>query len=153
MGISNLDEKCNWIHTIQLVYGLEEILLIQCEISSLKLAIDMLPDTSKEEACLLELIYLDETRRDAAFANEAHKKRIKVQYDRNVKPRIFSEGDMVLLYDQEADKLGAGKFEPMWMGPYIVKCLLEKGSHELVDYDGISLSKPQKGLYLKCYYA
>ena len=46
----------------QLVYGLEAILPIQCEISSLKLAIDLLPDTSEEEACLLNLIHLDEMR-------------------------------------------------------------------------------------------
>ena len=58
----------------------------------------------------MELIHLDETHRDATLANEAHKKCIKVQYDINVKSRIFSEGDLVLLYDQEADKLGAGKF-------------------------------------------
>lgn len=73
----------------QLVYGLEVILPIQCEISSLKLAIDLLPDTSDEEARFLELIHLDETRREAALANEAHKKRIKAQYDRNFKPHIF----------------------------------------------------------------
>eukprot|EP00253_Pinus_taeda_P010208 PITA_10208 len=116
------------------------ILPIQCEISSLKLGIDLLPDTSEEEVRFLELIHLDETRRDAALANDAHKKRIKVQYDRNVKPRIFSEGDLVLLCDQEADNLGEGKFEPMWMGPYIVKRVLEKSAYELVDYDGIPLS-------------
>lgn len=113
----------------------------------------MLPDTSNEEACFLELIHLDETRRDVALANEAHKKQIKEQYDRNVKPRIFSKGDLVLLYGQEADKLGAGKFDLMWMGPYIFKCVLEKGAYELVDYDGIPLSQPQNGLYLKRYYA
>ena len=61
----------------QLVYGLEVVLPIQCEISSLKLAIDLLPGTSEEEACFLELIQLDETRREAALANEAHKKRVK----------------------------------------------------------------------------
>jgi len=83
----------------QLVYGLEAILPIQCEISSLKLMIDLLLDTSEEEARFLELIHLDETRREATLANEAHKKRIKAQYDRNVKPRIFSEGDPVLRYD------------------------------------------------------
>jgi len=94
------------------VYGLEAILPIQCEISSLKLAIDLLPDTSEEEACFLELMHPDETRHDASLANETHKKCIKVQYDRNVKPRIFSKGDLVLLYDQEANKLRAGKFEP-----------------------------------------
>ena len=88
----------------QLLYGLEVVLTIQWEISSLKLAIDLLPDTYDEEAHFLELIHLDETCREATLANEAHKKRIKAQYDRNVKPRIFSEGDLVLLYDLEADK-------------------------------------------------
>ena len=137
----------------RLVYGLEAILLIQCEISSLKHAIDLLPDTSEEEAHFLELICLDETRHDAALANKAHKKCIKVQYDKNSKPCVFSEGDLVFLYDQEFDKLGAGKFELPWMGPYIVKRFLTKGAYKLVDYDGIPLSQPQNGLYLKRYYA
>ena len=61
----------------QLVYSLEQILLVQCEISSLKLAVDLLPGTSEEEARFLELIPLDETRCNAASANEAHKKRVK----------------------------------------------------------------------------
>jgi len=58
-----------------------------------------------------------------------------------------------LLSDQEADKLGAGKFEPIWMGPYIVKRVLAKGAYELVDYDGIPLSQPRNRLYFKRYYA
>ena len=70
---------------------------------------------------LLGLIHLDETCREAHLANEAQKRRIKVQCDKNVQPRIFSEGDLVLLYDQEADVIGTGKFEPLWHGPYIVK--------------------------------
>ena len=60
---------------------------------------------------------------------------------------------MVLIYDQDHDKLGAGKFEPMWHGPYIVKKVLQKGSYELVDYYGNPLSEPQNGLYLKRFYA
>jgi len=61
----------------QLVYGLEVILPVQCEISFLKLAVDLLPGTSEEEARFLELIQLDETRHDTASANKAHKKRVK----------------------------------------------------------------------------
>ena len=61
----------------QLVYGLEAILLIQCEMSSLKIAIDLLPDTSEEEVRLLNLIHLDEMRREAQLANEAHKRRMR----------------------------------------------------------------------------
>jgi len=137
----------------QLVYGLEVVLPIQYEISSLKLAIDMLLENSEEEAHFLEVIHLDETRHDAALAREAHKKRVKAQYDKNVKPRVFSEGDLILIYDQDSDKLGVGKFKPLWMGPYIVKWILTKGAYKLVDYDGIPLSQPRNRLYLKCYYA
>ena len=97
----------------QLVYGLEAILPIQCEISSLKLTIDLLPDTLEEEVYLLNLIHLDETHREAQLANEAHKRRIKAQYEKNVQPCIFSEGDLVILYDQEADVIGTGKLDPL----------------------------------------
>ena len=96
---------------------------------------------------------LDENRHNAALAIETHAKRMKAQYDRNVTPRNFSEGDLVLVYDQANDKLGAGKFVPMWHGPYDVKRKLAKGAYELVDFDGDSLGKPRNGLYLKRYYA
>ena len=128
-------------------------MLIQCQIPSLQLAIKLLPDTSIEEERSLYLNNLDETHKDAALANEAHKKRVKVQYDKSVQPRVFNEGDLVLTYDRRYDKLGKGKFESMWYGPFIVSKVLEKGAYELVDYDGIPLGQPCNGLYLKRYYA
>ena len=57
----------------------------------------MLPDTTKHEEHLLHLENLDEFRRDALTANEAHKIRVKNQYDKSVKPRIFSERELVFL--------------------------------------------------------
>ena len=47
------------------------------------------------------------------------------------------------------EPLGAGKFKPMWHGPYTVKLVLEKGSFELVDYEGTALVEPRNELYLK----
>ena len=137
----------------QLLYGLEAILPIQCEIPLLKLTIDLLPDTLEEEARLLNLIHLDEMHCEAQLVKKAHKRCIKVQYNKNFQPHIFSEGDLVLLYDQEADVIGIGKFEPLWHGPYIVKRVLAKGAYELVDDDGIPLAQPRNGLYLKRYCA
>ena len=102
---------------------------------------------------MLYLSHLDEIHRDAALANESHKKRIKKRYDRAVKPCTFSEGDLVLVYDQDKDALGAGKFEPLWYGPYIVSKVLEKGAYDLVDYEGNKLARPRNGLYLKQYFA
>jgi hypothetical protein len=137
----------------RLVYGMEAILLIECEIPSLKLVVELLPNTSAEEECLLYLMRLDETHRDATLVIEAQKKHVKAQYDKHVKPHVFSEGDLVLLYEQDKDVLGARKFEPMWRGSYIVSKVLAKGAYELVDYDGVPLSEPRNGLYLKKYYA
>ena len=74
---------------------------------------ELLPNTTIEEERFLYLNKLDETRLNAALANEAHKQRMKVQYDRTVQPRSFNEGDLVLNYDQKHDKMGAGKFESM----------------------------------------
>jgi len=64
----------------QLVYGLEAMLPIECEIPSLQMAIELLPTTSEEEKRLLYLAQLDETRRNAALAIESHSKRMKAQY-------------------------------------------------------------------------
>jgi hypothetical protein len=61
----------------QLVYGLEAGLPIECQIPSLKLEIQLLPDTSPLEERLLYLEQLDEQRRDATLDNEAHKQKIK----------------------------------------------------------------------------
>ena len=64
-----------------------------------------------------------------------------------------SEGDLVLLWDQAKEPLGAGKFNPMWNGTYVFKHVLEKGAYDLVDYEGTALAELRNGLYLKKYYA
>ena len=106
---------------------------VECEIPSLKLAIELLPDTPPLEEHLVHLEQLDEQRQDALVAIEVNKHRVKVQYDKSVYPRRFREGDLVLLWDQAKEPLGAGKFNPMWHGPYVVKHVLKKGAYELVD--------------------
>ena len=126
------DHKSNWHHIIfsalwayktlvktttgftpfQLVYGLEAVLPIQCQIPSVKLVIELLPDTSKEEERFLYLNNLDKTRRDVALANEAHKKCVKAQYDKSIQPHAFNEGDLILTYDQRHDKVGKGSSNP-----------------------------------------
>ena len=65
----------------------------------------------------------------------------------------FSEGDLVLVYDQDKDALGVGKFESLWYGPYIILKVLQKGAYELVDYEGNKLVRARNGLYLKQYFA
>ena len=129
------------------------MLLIECEIMSLKLAIELLPNTSTEEERLLHLHSLDEARRVASLNVEAHKKWVKSQYDKASCPRVFSEGDLVLVYDQDNDKIGKGKFVPKWFGPLVVKTILKRGAYELVNYDGEPLLEIRYGFYMKKYFA
>jgi hypothetical protein len=139
--------------TFQLMHGVDSILPVECEIPSLKLAVELLPDTSDLERCLVHLESLDEQRRDAFTAIEANKKHVKVQYDKFVCPRLYAEGDLVLLYDQAKEQLGAGKFKPMWHDPYIMRCVLEKEAYELEHYERNKLVEPRNGIYVKRYYA
>jgi hypothetical protein len=96
----------------QLVYGIEAILSIECEIPSLTLAIELLPNTYAEEERLLYLMQLDETCRDAFLVIENQKKCVKSQYDKHIKPRVFSEGDLVLLYEKYHYLLRVDKLDP-----------------------------------------
>ena len=73
---------------------------IKCKIPSLKLAIQVLPENPVLEERLLHLEHLDEQHRDVLITNEEHKQHMKSHYDKSVKSRVFSEGDLVLVYDQ-----------------------------------------------------
>lgn len=95
------------------MYGLEVVLPIEGEISSLKLVVELIPPTIVKEEHFFHLARLDVTHPDASIANEANKKCIKSQFDQNFKPCVFSEGDPE-----------ARKIKPMWLVPYIVKSIL-----------------------------
>ena len=82
-----------------------------------------------------------------------NKRCVKVQYDKFVYPWLYTEGDLVLLYDQEKEPLGAGKFKLMCHSPYIMRHVIEKGAYELEYYEWNTLVEPGNGIYLKIYYA
>ena len=81
----------------QLVHGVEAVVSVEWEIPPLKIVIHVLLDTTDLEEHLLHLEHLDEKRRDALTAKKYHKNRVKNQYDKAVKRRFFSEGELVLL--------------------------------------------------------
>ena len=70
----------------QLVHGVDSILLIECEIPSLKLVIEIFPETSTLEERLVCLEKLDEQRRDSLVALKVNKHPVKAQYDKSVRP-------------------------------------------------------------------
>ena len=135
-----------------LVFGEEAVLPIECEIPSLHLAVELLPDTQPLEQRLIMLERASEDRRVALQTLEATKKCTNAQYDWKFHPRTFHEGDLVLVYDQARDTLGHGKYDSLWMGPYIISKDLGKGTYLLKEFEGPILPNPHNALYLKRYY-
>ena len=60
------------------MHGVESVLLVECEIHSLKLAVELLLETSALEESLVHLERIDEQHRDALVALEVNKHRVKV---------------------------------------------------------------------------
>lgn len=56
-------------------------------------------DTFSKEECLLYLANLDKQCFYASITNETHTMCVKIKYDKSFHPRIFVEGDLVLVYD------------------------------------------------------
>ena len=80
------------------MHGVESVLPVECEIPSLKLAMEILLETSALEESLVHLERIDEQHRDALVALEVSKRHFKVQHDTYFHPRRFIEGDLVLLW-------------------------------------------------------
>ena len=62
----------------QLVHGVESVLPVECKIPSLKLAVEILLDTSALEEHLVHIEQLDEHSQDALVALEVSKCHVKV---------------------------------------------------------------------------
>ena len=124
-----------------LVFGEEAVLPIECEIPSLHLAVEILPDTQPLEQWLIMLERASEDRHVALQTIEVDKKCTKAQYDRKFHPRTFHEGDLLLLYHQAHDVLSHGKFDSLWLGPYIINKDLGKGAYLLEEFEGHPLPK------------
>ena len=58
-------------------------------------------------------------------------------YNRNVKGRSFTVGDLVLRRKQKTE--GLHKLSSPWEGPYVIKEATRPGSYRLCDLDGIDV--------------
>ena len=58
-------------------------------------------------------------------------------YNRNVKGRSFTVGDLVVCRKQKTK--GLHKLSSPWEGPYMVKGVTRQGSYWLCDLDGIDI--------------
>ena len=80
-----------------LVYGVEVVLPLECQIPSLRIAIqEGLSNEDNVRLRLEELEALDEKRLEAQQRLEYYQARLCRAFNKKVRPRSFQEGDLVL---------------------------------------------------------
>ena len=83
----------------------------------------------------------------------SYQQRLTNLYNRQVKPRTFQDGDLVLrrVFENMAN-LADEKFQPSWEGPYTVVQVGATGSYVLNKLDGTPVPRMWNATHLKRYY-
>ena len=109
--------------------------------------------SANAESIIRELDAGDEPREAAAIQLASYQHRLANAYNKQVRPRVFRPGDLVLrkVFENTTDPK-AGKFQPNWEGPYIVRRLREPGSYAIDAIDGTPVPRMWNAMHLKRYY-
>lgn len=79
------------------------------------------------EEFLTQFLKLEEDRFLAGFHQEVQKEHEKAWHDWHITLCTFKVNDLVLLYDRKLTKF-PGKFQMHWLGPYVVKEIIDGGA-------------------------
>ena len=105
-------------------------------------------DIMKER--MAQLISLEEDRFIEGFHQHVQKAREEAWHERHIKKKKFLVGYLILLYDSKFVKF-PGKFKMHWLGPYIIKHIIDVGTIQLVKLNGELIEERINGSMLKLY--
>jgi len=118
-----------------LVYGSEAILLVDVAFRAPRVE-----NYVEEQAAAIWIEDIDraeEERLITCVRTAKYLEDLRRYYNRNVKGRSFTVGDLVLRRKQKTE--GLHKLSSPWEGPYVVKEVTRPGSYRLCDLDGIDV--------------
>ena len=100
-----------------------------------------------------ELARLVETRKEASIRNMKLQLQKKHLYDRRTIIKKFQPEDLVLVWNARLQEKGKhGKFDPIWLGPYLVDSLWGNDSYFIKDLSNNLLEFPVHGQFMKRYF-
>jgi len=100
-----------------------------------------------------ELVGLAETRKEASLRNQKLQLQVKTLYDKRTMSKKFQDGDSVLMWNARIkDKGKHGKFDPIWLGPYLIENTWGEDSYVLNDLSDNILELPIHERFLKRYF-
>ncbi|XP_028052434.1 uncharacterized protein LOC114256940 [Camellia sinensis] len=139
----------------ELVYGHDVVLPLEATVRSNRLARHLnIPMDEYAEAISIELQDLEEKRIMAFNHLIAQKKKVERSYNKKVKSKAFSEGELVwkTIIPIGLKSPEYGKWSPNWEGPFNIHKVLKGGAYHLVSIEGEPRRRVINGKYLKKYY-
>ena len=134
-----------------LAYGVEAVIPLEIGLPTTR---TMEFDAEENECNLRKDLNLLEERRDMATIRLAsYQHQMKRGYDKNIRPRSFQVGDLVLRkVVANTSNPNDGKLGPNWEEPYKVTSFAGVGAYRLADMDGKSVLRPWNICNLKKYF-
>ena len=131
-----------------LAFGPEAVAPVEIGLKSPRVELESVEHN--EEALRLNLDLLDEKREQVLKSTKDYQRKMVRYYDRNVKPRSYKPGNLVLKKLLPARKDPThGKLETNWEGPYIVSRVVRPGNYELQTEEGKILPHSWNAEHLK----
>ncbi|KAK4722014.1 hypothetical protein R3W88_012247 [Solanum pinnatisectum] len=120
-----------------LVYGNEAVLPAEVEIPSLRIIQEAeLSDAKWIQVRSENLALIDGRKINTVCHGQLYQNRMARAFNKKVRPRYFSPGQLVLKQIFPNQDEPKGKFSPNWQGPYIVSWVLTGGALILAEMDG-----------------
>ena len=100
------------------------------------------------------MVELQQVREQVIGKSEAHQQKIKVMFDKRAKVYNFQVGDWVLKWDDvRQDKGKNGKFESLWIGPFVIAQVQKNNTFKLQNLEGEEVFDGLvNGQFLKLYF-
>ncbi|XP_070002089.1 uncharacterized protein [Nicotiana sylvestris] len=134
-----------------LVYGTEVVIPAEVEIPSLRIIQEVeLDDAEWVKSRYEQLDLIGGKRMNVIYHGRLYQNRMSTTFNKRVKPRQLTPGQLVLKKIFPHQDEAKGKFSTNWQGPYIR--VLTEGAITLAEMDIEVWPKPINSDVVKCYY-
>uniref|UniRef100_A0A2N9FUL1 RNase H type-1 domain-containing protein n=1 Tax=Fagus sylvatica TaxID=28930 RepID=A0A2N9FUL1_FAGSY len=134
-----------------LAYGSEAVIPLEIGLPTLRTS--EWDPTRNDLAQSQALDLLEERREQAMIRLASYQQQLKKGYNKNVRPRSFQQGDLVLRKVLGNTKNPTdGKLGPNWEGPYRVRFVTGTGAYHLEDLNSLPLPRPWNVRNLRKYF-
>ncbi|XP_050877842.1 uncharacterized protein LOC127081647 [Lathyrus oleraceus] len=138
----------------RLTFGHDVVLLVEIHLQSLRFQRQHeLPMESYWSMMLDELFDLDEERLNALELLRQQKKRIEVSYNKKMKVKSFTPGDLVwkVILQMDRKDRALGKWSQKWEDPFQIPQIFSNGAYEIEELSEDRRILRVNGKYLKKY--